>query len=384
MSVGSQAPHFDALVLGGGVHGLATAWHLARRGIGRVGLLERHALQHAHGSSHGAARITRSSYPDVTHVELMRIAHTEDWPRLERDTGAKLVHRMDGVYFGPAEGPFEDYAAAVAAAGVEVERLSPAEARHRFPAFTFANAAGVLHDRTGGLIDAAATLRALIKGCMVEGVFLHEHTRALGWDSRAGRLLVRSDRGDVSASRLVIAAGAWTGSLVPALAPRLTVKRQSVGYWPVTGDAAAADPGRFPVWAHLGPGANGLAYGLPRHGAPGLKAALHETAGAADDPDDVGQPDEATLAAVEAFLRDQLTLRLGPRAHAETCLYTSTADEHFVVDRLAADPPVVVLSACSGHGFKFAPLMGRIAADLALEGRSGVEAFERERGRFAL
>lgn len=377
------APRFDAAVIGGGVNGLAAAWHLARLGAERVALLERFDLAHERGSSHGAARITRSSYGDATHVALMQVAHAEDWPRLERDAGTRLVHRTDGVYFGPPEGPFEDYARAVADAGIDVERLSPAEARIRFPAFTFAGAAGVLHDRTGGLVDARATLAALARVCAVQGVFVHEHTRVLGWENVADGVRIETSRGAVHATRLVIAAGAWAAELVPALAARLRVRRQTVGYWPVEGDAAAASLGRFPVWAQLGPGANGLAYGLPQYGAPGLKAAFHETEGPADDPDRSGVPDPATLTRIEEFLRHQLTLPILPRAHAETCLYTSTESEDFVIDVLSDSPRIVVLSACSGHGFKFAPLSGRIAASLALTGRSPVGVFESARTRFA-
>jgi len=379
-----SAPHFDAAVVGGGVAGLATAWHLARSGAGRVVLLERFTLAHTHGSSHGAARITRSSYADATHVGLMQVAHGEDWPRLERDAGAHLVHRCDGVYFGPADGPFEDHAAAVHAAGVDVERLDPVTARRRFPAFTFADAAGVLHDRTGGLVDAAATMAALARVCAVEGVFVHERTRLLEWQPRADRVWLRTDRGELSATRLVIAAGAWAGSLVPQLAARLTVKRQSVGYWPVQGDASSIEPARFPVWAYFGPGANGLAYGLPRYHAPGLKAAFHETAGVADDPEAIAEASEPTLAGVERFLCEQLTLPLAPRAHVETCLYTNTDDEDFILDVLQHEPRVVVVSACSGHGFKFAPTVGRIAASLLLSGRGGVAEFDAARERFAI
>ncbi|TMA24645.1 MAG: FAD-dependent oxidoreductase [Deltaproteobacteria bacterium] len=127
---------FGALVVGGGVSGLATAWQLARRGVPRVGLVERFRLHHDRGSSHGTSRITRSTYSDERYVRLVRVAHAEEWPRLERESGATLIHRCDGIFFGPPEGDIERWADAVAAAGAPgVERLTPAEARARFPAF---------------------------------------------------------------------------------------------------------------------------------------------------------------------------------------------------------------------------------------------------------
>jgi sarcosine oxidase len=373
---------FEVAVVGGGVVGLACAWHLARLGAGRIALLEQFALGHERGSSHGAGRITRSSYGDALHVGLMQTAHAEDWPRLERDSGLRLIHRCDGAFFGPAQGPFADYAAAVAAVGAEVEPLAVPEARRRFPAFAFPDAAGELHDRTGGVVAAADTVRALTRVAQVEGVFVHEHTAVHDWQAGPGAVTLVTDRGALEAGRVVFAAGGWLPRLVPSLARSLTVKRQSVGYW-ILADAAAMEPGRFPVWAYLGPGSNGLVYGLPRFGAPGIKAALHETAGAPDDPDAVAPPRAEALAEVERFLRAQLAIPLGPRVHAETCLYTSTPAEDFVIGPLSGEPRVVIASACSGHGFKFAPLVGRIVAGLVRDGRSDVPRFEAARARFA-
>jgi sarcosine oxidase len=169
---------FGALVVGAGVHGLATALELARRGVERVGLVERHRLHHDRGSSHGAGRITRTTYMDARFVRLMRIAHAEDWPRLERDSRRTLIHRADGVFFGPPTGGLEQYAAAVAAAGAPgVERIAVADARRRFPAFAFPDAREVLHDHTGGVVAAAETLLALDRLCRIEGVHVLEEAR---------------------------------------------------------------------------------------------------------------------------------------------------------------------------------------------------------------
>src|SRR5262249_32813432 len=146
-------PAFGALVVGGGVTGLATAWQLARRGVPRVALVERFRLHHDRGSSHGSGRITRSTYSDARYVRLGRVAHEQEWPRLEAESGVKLIHRCDGIFFGPPAGEIEHWAAAVAAADARgVERLEPAEARRRFPAFAFPDAKFVLHDRTGGVV----------------------------------------------------------------------------------------------------------------------------------------------------------------------------------------------------------------------------------------
>jgi glycine/D-amino acid oxidase-like deaminating enzyme len=181
---------FGALVVGGGVQGLATALELARRGVERVGLVERFRLHHDRGSSHGAGRITRSTYMDARYVRLMQVAHREDWPRLEHDSRMRLVHRADGVFFGPPAGALEQYAAAVQTAGAPgIERLDVREARRRFPAFAFPDAREVLHDTTGGVVAAADTLLALDRRCRIEGVHVLEetHVRANRTERRRGR-----------------------------------------------------------------------------------------------------------------------------------------------------------------------------------------------------
>lgn len=374
---------FEVLVVGAGVSGLSTAWQLARRGLERVALVERFRPGHDRGSSHGFSRITRSTYGDPMWVRLMRVAHGEEWPRLEADAQVRLRHPVPGLFFGPADGPFEEWAAAVSAERADVERLAPAEARRRFPQFRLADAAGVLIDRTAAVIAASEAIEALAKRCVVEGVHVLDQTRVTGiaWDRRPFE--VATERGTLLAERVVLAAGPWLRALVPALAPALTVRRQSVGFFRLGAPAADVKPGPFPVWVHLGPGENGLRYGLPEFGREGVKIGLHEVAGESQDPDAPAGPDPRTLARLESFARGLFAVPVEARLHAETCFYTSTRTEDFVIDALPGVPGAVVVSACSGHGFKFGPLVGRIAADLVMDGRSGVEPFERDRARFA-
>ena len=375
---------FGALVVGAGINGLATAWHLARMGVPRVALVERFRLHHDRGSSHGAGRITRSTYSDARYVRLVRVAHEQDWPALERDSEAKLIHPADGIFFGPPDGGLGQWEAAVAAAGATgVERIDPAEARRRFPAFAFPDAHAVLHDHTGGVVAAADTLLALDQRCRVEGVHVLEDTHVLGIDPAADPVVIDTDRGRLLAERVVVTAGAWVGSLLPALSRKFSIQRQHVGYFALAGEPEAMRPGRFPVWVYLGSPATGLYYGLPEFGRAGIKAALHGVGTGSDDPDQHPRPDPAAIERVRAFLGRQLAATLGETLHTETCLYTNTSDEHFVVGPLPGHPRVVVGSACSGHGFKFGPLMGRLLAELALHGRTTVPEFEDARATFA-
>ena len=378
-------PAFGALVVGAGVHGLATAWQLARRGVPHVALVERFRLHHDRGSSHGAARITRSTYSDARYVRLVRVAHAEDWPRLERESGQKLIHRCDGVFWGPPEGELDAWAAAVAAAGAEgVERLTPAEARRRFPVFGFPDAHAVLHDTTGGVVAAADTLRALDRLCRIEGVHVLEETRVRSIEPSSDPIRVDTDRGRLLAERVVVTAGAWVAELVPAVAARVSVARQHVGYFGLELPEARMAPGAFPVWVHLGSPGEGSHYGLPAFGRPGVKAALHGVSPEGDDPDAHGDPDARAIERTREFLDAQLTVRVAETLHAETCLYTNTPDEHFILGALPGYPRLVLGSACSGHGFKFGPLVGRLLAGLVTEARTGVPEFEEARAAFAV
>ena len=376
---------FGALVVGGGVNGLATAWHLARIGVERVALVERFRLHHGYGSSHGSGRITRSTYSDARYVRLVRVAHEQDWPRLEADSGRTLIHPADGIFFGPADGDLEQWAAAVATAGATgVERIAPGEARLRFPQFAFPDAYAVLHDHTAGVVAAADTLLALDRCCRIAGVHVLEETRVLGLDPGVDPIVVDTDRGRLLAERVVVTAGAWVSQLVPSLAALTSVQRQHVGYFGLDADPAALRPGRFPVWVYLGSPASGLYYGLPEFGRAGIKAALHGVGTSNDDPDEHPEPSPEAIARVRSFLREQLAVPLGETLHSETCLYTSTADEHFLIGPLPGHPRVIVGSACSGHGFKFGPLTGRLLAELAVHGHTSVPEFEDARDTFAL
>jgi len=380
----SDARTCDVAVVGGGLNGLSTARHLAAMGAGRVVLLERFRLGHAFGSSHGAARVTRTTYPSAVYARLMRTANSESWPSLEADAGEPLIHRHGGVFFGPAGGLFDGYARAMGDFTEEVTPLTPAEAGRRFPAFGFEGSAAVLWDRTAGVIAAERTLRALAGLCRSAGVEIREETPVTGISPEAGSIAVATPRGTLRAERLIVTAGAWTASLVPRLAGRLTVKRQNVGYYRLGLEPAAVAPDRFPVWAYLGRDENDFYYGMPEFGRDGVKAARHATtSGAGDDPEGSREPSPAALEELDGFVGRLFTVPVEARVAAETCLYTNTQNEDFVLDRHPADPRIVIGAGFSGHGFKFGPLTGRILAELSLRGRTTVEAFEAERSTFS-
>jgi len=374
----------NVLVVGGGVNGLAAAWNLAQFGARRVTLVERFRVGHDRGSSHGASRIARSAYPEAGYVRLMRRAFAEEWPRLERDAGRALLHRTPAYFFGPPGGSLDAYAKAVAAAGADVVAVPPVEARKLAPQFRFENCADVLVDRTAALVAAADVVDSLNRLVLAAGADVREETIVRAIEPRADAVRVATDRGEFVADRVVVTAGAWTSRLLPSLATRFAVARQTIGYFEIEGGAEAARLGRFPIWCQMGATVNDFHYGLPAFGRDGIKAAQHVTSQRDEDPDVVPpSPDAKSLADLRAFLDRELAVKIERRVGAETCLYTNTPTEDFVIDVLPDEPRIVVGAACSGHAFKFAPLTGRALAELALHGRTSMPEFEAMRASFA-
>ncbi|MBM4367927.1 MAG: FAD-dependent oxidoreductase [Deltaproteobacteria bacterium] len=340
-------------VVGAGINGLCTAFHLSRRGA-RVVLVDQFEAGHARGSSHGEERITRSSYEDPGWVADMQRCHAVEWPLLEAALGEVLVYRGgDAVFFGPESGPIAAYARAVAAVGAPVEQLDPAEARRRFPGFTFAGSERVLQDRSAGVLAAGATVRGLSRWLERAGVELRRPFAVEQIESRDDGVYVAGPE-RLRADFAVVAAGPWARRLAPGLAVRPA--RQHVGYWQLP----AAKAGRFPAWVHLGPGE--LHYGLPTIEGGAMKAAFHDHgAGPGDDPGDDASPSAGAVEAVESRLREWLTGGPGPVLRRETCFYTNAEGDQFLAGWTS--DRVYTVSACSGHAFKLAPLTGRRAAE---------------------
>lgn len=370
---------YDAVVVGAGVAGLAAARSLGRRGAGRVLLLEQFRLGHVRGGSHGTSRIFRTTYPEEAYCDLAREALAEDWPDLEEEAGQRLLHRAPAVFFGPADGPLEEYAAGVAGRA-EVERVTAAEGRDRFPALALSHGDSLV-DTTAAVVAAEDTLTALAAGARSAGVEIREETVVRSVSSGSGAVVLDTSGGPVEASRVVLAPGGWASRLLPASAPPVTTIRQTVAYLSLEG--REVEIGEVPIWVYLGPGANGERYGLPSFGRPGMKAARHILAGRDDDPQSIGDPEWVDLEDVLAVVDREFTSPVAEVLGSETCLYAMAPGEDFLLGPLPDDDRVVVGAGLSGHGFKFGPLLGRVLADLAM-GEDPGGAFASHRARFDL
>jgi sarcosine oxidase len=373
-------------VVGGGIAGLCTAVALVKRGVKPV-VLERRRIGGSHGSSHGPSRITRSVYADAAYVRIMQRLHREHWPALEAMLGEPLLFKTDGLFFGHGA-LWEKYLAAVLSQQIDVEHVDVSEGRRRFPQFKFSSATSVMHDHTSAVIAADRTLRGLHRWLLEQGVDVREDTSMLQGKKESTGISLQIGRGSRATldgweefDAAVICMGAWHGDSAMPLETDLTVLRQTIGYFDF-GDAFDGRPPNFPVWVAIGATEEDVFYGLPEFDVRGVKIARHRTVGESESADAVDYRTQA-LEDIDEFIAREFVAPPRARLAIERCLYSVTRDQDFILGTFWEEPRVIYGSACSGHGFKFAPWVGEVLADLALNEDCQDPDFIAERERFS-
>lgn len=360
---------YDVIVVGLGAMGSATCYQLAQRGCRVLGL-ERFDIPHGHGSSTGFSRMIRMAYhehPD--YVPLLRSSF-ELWRALEQEAGQTLLHLTGGLYLGPAEG--EVVGGALRAARhfkLPHMKLDRDEVRRQFPQFSVPeNFVGLLEENAGFLSpERAIALHAWL--ALRHGAQLHGHEPVERWSADGEGIEVVTTKGTYRAGQVVFCGGAWTDRLVRDLGVPLRVTRQVLGWvWPKRPELF--ELGRLPVWT-IDALDGSMHYGFPMMADnPGFKLALHRP-GLTVDPDHVPRSvlpgDEETFRRV---LENHIPEGNGNLLSLRTCLYTNSPDAHFIIDRHPAQPRAIMACGFSGHGFKFAPVIGEALADLVTEGET--------------
>ena len=350
----------DVIVVGLGAMGAALAWRLARRGVRVVGL-DRYHPPHALGSTHGRSRIIREAYYEHPHYVPMVQRAFGLWAELEAESRTRLYQPTGGLMIGPVDGPLVSGARTSAARhGVPVQVWSRDELAARVPALTPpADAIGLFEPRAG-MLDPERAVSALLSSAAARGADLRFDAAVTGFEVVDGGVTVRTEAGErFEADQLVMAAGGWMTMLLPDLALPLVVER-AVQYWFHTAGDARYAPGALPIFLLEAPDGRML-YGLPDQGH-GLKLAEHHN-GETSTADAIRR--EVSPAEPEQFLEfaSPFVPGLGAPSATAVCFYTNTPDEHFILDRHPRHDRVYLVSACSGHGFKFAPAIGELVAD---------------------
>jgi sarcosine oxidase len=358
---------WDAIVVGLGGIGSGAAYWLSR-GLGdRVLGLERFAMDHHNGASADHSRIIRLSYHRPDYVRLARRAY-DTWAVVEAEADERIVTTTGGLDLWPPDAaiPMADYTDSLAAEGVEFETLDGAEVRRRWPQWSVPDGLRAMWQPDGGLADPFKGNAAHRRLAVQHGATLLDHTPVTAIrDAGGGDLEVDTPGATYRTGRVIVAADAWTNEL---LAPfdrhlPLTITKEQVTYFACPVPAAFA-PDRFPVWIWMD---DPCFYGFPTYGEAGPKAA-QDCGGEPVDPDArTFDRDEAAFARLGAFLEAHLPGAVGPPILTRTCLYALTPDRDFVVDRLPEAPGVRVALGAA-HGFKFASVLGRILAEMAIDG----------------
>ena len=360
-----SAPPADVMIAGLGAMGSAAAWQLAVRGRRVVGF-DRFHPPHAMGSSTGRSRIIREAYWESPfYVPLVRRAY-ELWAALEQRSGRPLLRPTGGLVIGPGDGSLVSGAIASAREhGVAFEHLGPRDIASRFPAFQPGDhLEGVFEPRAGVLMPEDA-IGAMLGEAAKSGADLRFDEPVERWVRQGDLLVVHTSHGVYTTRCLILAAGAWMASALPGTPLPLQVVRQTMFWLRPSGGLAAALPSQLPIWLWE-TGEGPVYYGFPDLG-DGPKVARHHD-GERCDPGTVRREvadDESEE--ITRFLADSIPALAGPVTDARVCLYTNTPDEHFILDRHPDDAAVLIASPCSGHGFKFAPTIGELLADLAMD-----------------
>lgn len=359
---------YDVIVVGVGGMGSATAFELARRGR-RVLALEQFALGHDQGSSHGLTRIIRKAYYEhPAYVPLVQRAY-QRWYDLEQRVGRHLLTECGCLSIG---GPDSELLAGVRASSrthsLPVEDLTASDLRRQFPAFHFGDEYGGVLERSSGFLAVEECVQAHIQAARELGATILADQPALAWSTAGNGVVVETQSDRYTAGRLVLTAGPWAAGLLACWGQPLTVMRQ-VALWFGTSQPASFRRDVFPLFICDTP--EGLYYGFPMLSSDGPKVARHygapELAGPGEVDRTVSDDDEENI---RCFLRTHLPGVDGPCQRASVCLYTLTPDRHFILDVHPEHPQVVVAAGFSGHGFKFASVVGEVLADLTEKGRT--------------
>ena len=357
---------WDVIVLGLGGVGSAAIRHLASRGQRVLGI-EQYAPAHDHGSSHGKTRIIRQAYFEhPSYVPLLRRAY-ELWDQLERESGQRLFVRCGLVEMGPADGVvIPGVIQSATNYGLPIERLTPQQVAERWPGIGGDAEWQAVVETNAGFLRVEDSVLAHLQMAQRAGADCRFGVIAKAWKVEGSGVTVSTTDGIHRAAHLVLAGGPWSGQLLGSLGIPLQVLRKHM-YWFETDDIRFSVDAPFPCFFHET--ANGFFYGFPSLDSLGVKVARHSGGQAIEQPD--VSPTTVELDVSDCRLVQDYVRRYLPGVSSQVsaragCYYTTTPDEHFVVDRHPEHSQVTLIAGLSGHGFKFTSALGEVACNLAL------------------
>lgn len=349
----------DTVVLGLGAMGSAALYHLALRGVPALGI-EQFRLGHDRGSTHGPSRVFRPFYANPLYVQMARAAQAQ-WQKLERRTRTPLL-RLCGqlVIAQPDHARFQESLKALQASREDHDVLTRDQVAQRFPMMQLPTGSVACWVPRAGFLEPTYALSILVAEACKAGADAWEEQTVTGLNPRDGRLEIITPDHRILCRRLICTGGSWTASLLPDLQLDLKVTRQQKFHFR-SADVADLHPDQVPVYTD---------YDLNYYGFPvwrGILNVADDNWGDFTDPNEVDRsPDAETRARLQDWVEALFPNRGWQHVHTETCLYTNTPDDDFIIDRHPEVPNVIIGAGLSGHGFKFTPLLGELLVQLAL------------------
>ena len=393
---------YDAIVIGLGAMGSAAAYQLAKRGARVVGI-DQFDPPHTWGSSHGDTRITRLAIGEGAFYTPLVMRTHELWREIEHETGREILVTTGGLIlsstaqtdYGRIANFFQNTIQAAQAYHIAHTQLNADQIRARFPQFNLQADEVGYFEKEAGFVRPEAAIRAQLELAQKYGAQMHTHEKVLGYQAQAGKVVVKTTRGEYTAAKLILAAGAWLPELLrtellraevlrPELSRFFKVYRQ-VLYWFDPGEALADfSPGAFPVFIWELQGQDRIIYGFPALEAQGGVKIATEQYQTTTSPETVDRHVgvEEIQAMYANFVHPYFPGLSSRCIKAVACLYTVTPDFGFVIDRHPEYENVILASPCSGHGFKHSAAIGEVLAQLVLDGRSEIDIHAFSLGRF--
>jgi len=379
----AEITSYDVIVIGVGSMGSATCYYLAKRGYKVLGL-EQFDISHEFGSHAGQSRIIRKAYfehPD--YVPLLERAY-KNWKMLEQETGQQLYFRTGLLYAGdPTNEIIKGVKLAASLYNIELEKLISKDVADRFSQFDFPGNLDVLFEPEAGFLPPEKAIRIYAAEATKNGATIHSNEKVIEWSKgtssekkEGSGVIVKTDKQTYRCNKLIITAGAWAGKMIPGFSNKIKITRQFIA-WIKTKNDDQFKLNKFPCWMIGDDDKHGCYYGFPildtkKFGEPaGLKLA-HHLPMQITDPDNVNrQTTEDDIENVKYCLNKYLPGIFDSVLSTKICLYANSPDENFIIDRLPGyEDNVSIACGFSGHGFKFASVVGEILADLAINGKT--------------
>jgi monomeric sarcosine oxidase len=362
---------FDVIVIGAGGVGSAAAYYLSKAGK-KVLLLEQFELNHQNGSSYGYSRVIRYTYDNPIYINLMRDAYPL-WFALQEEAGEQLYVKTGGLDFGfPDKETFQALKRSMDTAELDYEHLDKAEISKRYPQFALDDGMEGLFQSEAGLLRASRCVLAHTRLAQERGAVVMDQTPVVKITPTAQGVEVQTETEVYGCDRIVLTAGSWAKGLLAEQGIDLPLKIMpcQLGFYQPK-NSADFEPGKFPVFfAHMNGDYGEMPYGIP-HEDPSLGVKITTFYGwdTVDKPSQVDYtPSQEWTERIRGFAQQYIPDAAGPLLATRRCLYTLTPEKHFIVDHHPNHPQVVIGAGFSGHGFKFTTLMGKMLADLAIDG----------------